>query len=74
MTTIRCAECGKEHDLSGIEPTYWRPDAFVALDEAERNARVKHTKNYCIIYPSKPNGTPRCFARVSSRSSFVESR
>ena len=63
MTTIRCAECGKEHDLSGIEPTYWRPDAFVALSEAEREARVKHTKDYCIIYPSEPNGTPRCFAR-----------
>jgi hypothetical protein len=63
MSTIRCAECGKEHDLSGIEPTYWRPDAFLALTEAERESRVKHTKDYCIIYPSEASGTPRCFVR-----------
>jgi hypothetical protein len=63
MTTIRCAECGKEHDLSEIEPTYWRPDAFLALSESERAARVKHTKDYCIIYPVDATGLPRCFVR-----------
>lgn len=63
MTTIRCPECGQEHDLSAIEPTYWRPDAFLALSEAERETRVKHTKDYCIIYPSDAIEGPRCFVR-----------
>lgn len=60
---MRCPECGEEHDLSGIEPTYWRPDAFLALPDAEREARVKHTKDYCIIYPDDAAGQPRCFVR-----------
>jgi hypothetical protein len=63
MTTIRCAECGREHDLSGIEPTYWRPDAFLALSQSARDTRVKHTKDYCIIYPDETSATPRCFVR-----------
>src|SRR4051794_9762041 len=63
MTTIRCAECGEEHDLSGIDPTYWRPDALLALNESERAARVKHTKDYCIIHAVDANGPPRCFVR-----------
>ena len=63
MSTIRCAECGKEHDLSGIEPSYRHPDAFLALSEAERESRVRHTKDYCIMYSAEPGGTPRCFVR-----------
>jgi len=63
MTTIRCDECGAEHDLAGVEPTYGRPDAFLALSELEREARVKHSKDYCIIYPDDPGEAPRCFVR-----------
>jgi hypothetical protein len=63
MAFIRCAECGEEHDLSGLEPTYWRPDAFLALSESERDARAKHTKDYCIIYSAEASGMPRCFVR-----------
>jgi hypothetical protein len=63
MTIIRCAECGREHDLSAIEPSYWRPDAFVALSETERDSRVRHTNDYCIIYAPEARGTPRCFVR-----------
>jgi hypothetical protein len=40
-----------------------RPDAFFALSETERDSRVRHTKDYCIIYPTEASGTPRCFVR-----------
>jgi hypothetical protein len=63
MSTIRCAECGKEHDLSGIEPSYRYPDAYLALPEAERESRVRHTRDYCILYPEEKGGAPRCFVR-----------
>lgn len=63
MTTIRCSECGEEHDLSGIEPSYWRPDAFLALSESEVESQVKQTKDYCIIYSKQAGGAPRCFVR-----------
>jgi hypothetical protein len=49
--------------LSEIEPSYWRPDAFLALGEAERAAQAKHTKDYCILYPVEPTSPPRCFIR-----------
>jgi hypothetical protein len=63
MATIRCAQCGQEHDLSGIEPSYWRPDAFLALEASDREARAKHTNDYCIIAPSEATDPPRCFVR-----------
>jgi hypothetical protein len=63
MRIIRCAECGEEHDLSGIEPSYRLPDAVLPMSEADREARVRDTKDYCIIYPEPDGGAPRCFVR-----------
>ena len=63
MSTIRCAQCGEEHDLSGVEPSYRYPDAFLALEAAERTARARETKDYCIIYPADQGAVPRCFVR-----------
>jgi hypothetical protein len=38
--THRCGKCGAEHDLSGIEPIFKRPDAFFAVAATERERRI----------------------------------
>lgn len=40
MDRVQCAKCGVEHDLSSLEPSYARPDAYYAVPPEEREART----------------------------------
>ena len=40
MDRMRCAHCGEEHDLSELEPSYDRPDAYFEVRAEERDART----------------------------------
>lgn len=58
-----CGKCGAEHDLSGIEPTFKRPDAFFAVPAAERERRLSDNDDTCLI--SSAGGKElACFLRV----------
>jgi len=37
---VRCAKCGKEHDLQGVEPSYGLPDAYYDVPAPEREHRT----------------------------------
>ncbi len=43
----RCASCGQEHDE--LEPGFRRPDAFFAVPQSERAARVRESDDLCVI-------------------------
>ena len=45
MDRVRCAKCGEEHDLSEVEPSYGRPDAYFDVPPAEREARASFSKD-----------------------------
>ncbi|HEU4632001.1 MAG TPA: DUF2199 domain-containing protein [Gemmatimonadaceae bacterium] len=40
MDRMRCSHCGEEHDLSELEPSYDRPDAYFEVPAEERDART----------------------------------
>ena len=40
MDRMRCAHCGNEHDLSELEPSYDRPDAYFEVPAEERDDRT----------------------------------
>ena len=63
MEHFHCATCGKSHDLSELEPSFDRPDAYFDIPEAERAARTVNTAGLCAI---RGEGTTplRCFVRV----------
>ena len=60
---VRCSKCGDEHDLRGIEPTFNRPDAFLAVPASERDKRVSHNDDGCLI-ASIDGKSLTCFFRV----------
>ena len=66
MPKVRCSKCGAEHDLSGIEPTFKRPDAFIGVPAAERERRVSHSDDTCLI-TSVDGKDLTCFLRVMLR-------
>ena len=49
MDRVHCAACNTEHDLSELEPSFARPDAFFALPPDERTARVRDAGDACTI-------------------------
>ena len=49
MDRVHCAACNTEHDLSELEPSFARPDAFFALPPDERDARVRDAGDACAI-------------------------
>jgi hypothetical protein len=49
MGDIRCAACGHSHDLSELEPSFDRPDAYFDIPEPERAARSVNTTGLCAI-------------------------
>src|SRR3954468_15998562 len=63
MDRMRCASCGKEHDLSELEPSFDRPDAYFDVPAEERAARTLNTAGLCAIRGRdvEPN---RYFVRV----------
>jgi hypothetical protein len=40
LDRVRCSSCGDEHDLSEMEPSYDRPDAFFGVPPEERERRT----------------------------------
>ena len=49
MDRVHCAACNTEHDLSELEPSFARPDAFFALPPDERASRVRDAGDACTI-------------------------
>lgn len=49
MDRVHCAACNTEHDLSELEPSFARPDAFFAVPPEERAARVRDCGDACTI-------------------------
>jgi hypothetical protein len=55
----KCADCGEEHEL--LDPTYHRPDAYVALNDAQRAEHAQADDDLCRI--DLPGEAPRLFVR-----------
>jgi hypothetical protein len=49
VTFHRCAQCGSEHDLAELEPTFKYPDAYLDVPEAERAHRTLVGPSDCRI-------------------------
>ncbi|OEZ49437.1 DUF2199 domain-containing protein [Duganella sp. HH105] len=47
---IACSECGELHTLDEVELVFRRPDAIVALSDAEREARCRESEDLCAIW------------------------
>ena len=63
LDRIRCATCGEEHDLSDMEPTFARPDAFIAVPVEERERRTRHSDDWCVVR-GEPGERDRYFYRA----------
>ena len=66
MTAIRCGTCGEEHDLSGIEPSFTRPDAVFAVPPDQRGRRINADNDTCLISSEDGQGLA-CFLRAVLR-------
>jgi hypothetical protein len=60
---IPCAHCGELHDIANLEPSFARPDAFLAVPVEERPARTRANENFCEVRDSA-EGRQRWFVRV----------
>ena len=49
MDRVHCATCRTEHDLSELEPSFARPDAFFDVPPDARAARVRDAGDACTI-------------------------
>ena len=49
MDRQTCPRCGVEHDLSDMEPSYSRPDAYLAVPPTERASRTSVGKDACLV-------------------------
>ena len=50
MDRVRCAQCGEEHDLSDIEPSFDRPHAYFEIASKDRGARTWNTEGLCVLW------------------------
>jgi hypothetical protein len=57
-----CARCGKLHDITALEPSLMRPDAYLAVPEAERGERTKASNDFCTVVGQ--GGGSRWFVRA----------
>jgi hypothetical protein len=46
---VPCDICGELHELSDLEPSLARPDAFLRVPEHERDKRTKANKDFCMV-------------------------
>jgi hypothetical protein len=58
-----CPTCGTEHDLSDMEPSYARPDAYLAVPKTERASRTSGGKDACRVRDAADR-TRQYFLRV----------
>lgn len=49
MDRVRCAQCGMEHDLGDVEPSFDRPDAYFEVPDEARAERTWNAQGLCII-------------------------
>ena len=63
MDRARCPTCGEEHDLSSFEPTYRRPDAYLAVPAADRYFRTIVGTDDCRVR-DEDDTNRRYFLRV----------
>jgi hypothetical protein len=63
MGTFRCGTCGREHGLGQIEPSFRRPDAYLAVPREERQRRVNDSDEGCLI-ASADGQHLACFVRA----------
>jgi len=57
MPLTPCATCGGLHDLLSLEPSFQRPDAYVAIPPSQRPRLTFGSKDACGI--RSPNGRER---------------
>jgi hypothetical protein len=46
---MACPRCGQVHDIGDLEPSFRRPDPFVAIPRAEREFRTLDGNDHCAI-------------------------
>lgn len=49
LDRVTCPRCGGVHDLSEMEPSYRRPDAFLAVPADERALRTLDGEDACAV-------------------------
>ena len=62
MGKVRCSVCGGMHDLSDVELSYDRPDAYYAVPPTERTTRIVATSGLAVIDHEAPGA--RYFVRA----------
>jgi hypothetical protein len=62
MDRVLCSSCGIEHDLSDLEPSFERPDAYFEIPCEERAARSWNADTMCVLHD--PDAPDRHFLRV----------
>jgi len=55
----KCAQCGEDHEL--VDPIFRRPEAYVVLEDDQREAHARADDDLCRI--DLPNASPRLFVR-----------
>ena len=57
MDRVNCSVCGAEHDLSEIEPSFDRPDAYFDIPEDHRAEGSWNADGLCVLWETET--TPR---------------
>ena len=57
MNRVHCSTCGAEHDLSEIEPSFDRPDAYFDIPPELRAERSWNVDELCVLWETE--STPR---------------
>ena len=57
MNRVHCSACGAEHDLSEIEPSFDRPDAYFDVPPELREGRSWNAEELCVLWET--DTTPR---------------
>ena len=52
MNRVHCAQCGVEHELGDLEPSYQLPDAIHTIAEGDRPNHAKIARNLCALWGS----------------------
>jgi hypothetical protein len=60
---VHCPTCGQPHDLDDMEPSFRRPDAYLAVPPAERAVRTLESNDAVVIRNADDTET-RYYLRV----------
>jgi hypothetical protein len=73
VNKVRCSTCGSEHDLSHIEPSFRRPDAYSAVPPEERPRRINESDEACLIVTADGQDLA-CFIRAILKIPIIDER